>query len=177
MWHTPNCQDDKLSLGSSGKILVGSRTRSFPSKHQRHNQTLCFCAPITVSMRTTFQNPVHLHQSSPKSDEPTELINYLGFNGTTLPTKSARAAARAFPTSSPQVRSFHSEWEPWLLEGQKLQKHLPSFGLTRANKNLCKTKHYEKNHCSKKTQPEQKPHIYPDLVQENIMRKKKSNYF
>jgi len=54
-------------------------------------------------MRTTFQNPSHLHQSSPKSDKPTKLINYLCFNGIPLPKKSARAAGRAFPPAGPKL--------------------------------------------------------------------------
>lgn len=91
--------------GSSGKISVGSRTCSFPLKQPRRSWTPCFCAPITVSMRTTFQNPFCLHQSSPKSDEPTKLINYLGFNGTPLPRKSARAAGRAFPPAGPKLEA------------------------------------------------------------------------
>lgn len=106
VWHTPNWRDDSSSVGGVlEKSWLVQELAAFPQSIKGRTER-CFCAPITVSMRTTFQNPFHLHQSSPKSDEPTKLINYLGFDGTALPRKSARAAARAFPPAVLKLGAF-----------------------------------------------------------------------
>lgn len=114
-----------------------SRKNSFSSHHRKETVKSIPQLLRCLSFKSSAPPDYHSPPKTPKTfflfvqnllistNKPTSLISYLS-NGTPLPArrrKSARAAGRTFPSAGLRIRSY-TGWEPYLLQGQKLQWHL-----------------------------------------------------